>query len=73
MFTEEFLLALLKVQSNIGPNDFRELFGETKGQKLFNIFARESWNLVSFMFNKVNGEDREKLLAFVNLELKKHL
>jgi len=71
MFTEEQLLQLLKVQSNLYPKDFIELFGEDRGQHLFQIFARESWNLVSFLFNKVNGADREKLLRFINLKVEK--
>ena len=70
-FTEEELLRLLKVQSNIEPSDFRELFGEKKGSDLFRIFARDSWNLISFMFNKINGEDRDKLLKMINKELNK--
>jgi Fe-S cluster biosynthesis and repair protein YggX len=65
MFTEDQLLKLLKVQSNLSPKDFEDLFGE-RGRRLFNIFSRESWNLVSFLFNKVSGEDREKLLNHVN-------
>lgn len=67
--TEDQLLKLLKVQSNISPIDFENLFGD-RGRHLFNIFARESWNLVSFLFNKVNGEDREKLLNLVNERIK---
>ena len=69
-FTEEQLRGLFKVQSNIGPSDFRELFGEKKGSDLFRIFARDSWNLISFMFNKINGEDRDKLLKMINNYLK---
>ena len=65
-FTEEQLRGLFKVQSNIGPSDFRELFGEKKGSDLFRIFARDSWNLISFMFNKINGEDRNKILKMIN-------
>ena len=70
-FTEEELLRLVKVQSNIDPNDFRELFGEKRGSDLFRIFARDSWNLISFMFNKINGEDRDKLLKMINKYLNK--
>ena len=70
-FTEEELLRLVKVQSNIDPNDFRELFGENKGSDLFRIFAGDSWNLISFMFNKINGEDRDKLLKMINNYLNK--
>ena len=69
-FTEEQLRGLFKVQSNIGPSDFRELFGEKKGSDLFRIFARYSWNLISFMFNKINREDRDKLLKMINNYLK---
>ena len=70
-FTETQLLRLVKVQSNIDPSDFRELFGENKGSDLFRIFARDSWNLISFMFNKINGENRDKLLKMINKELNK--
>lgn len=68
MFKEDQLLSLLKVQSNLTPNDFKNLFGD-RGEYLFKIFARESWNLVSFLFNKVNGDDRQKLLDFVNSQI----
>lgn len=66
MFSEEELLQLLKVQSNISPKDFRELFGEDRSERLFPLFAEQGWNVVSFMFNCVNGDDRKKLLEFVN-------
>jgi len=69
MFKEEELLKLLKVQSNLTPKDFNKIFGD-RGDHLFRIFARESWNLISFLFNKVNGEDRKKLLDFVNNQIK---
>jgi len=65
MFSEDQLLKLLKVQSNLCPKDFISIFGD-RGHHLFNIFARENWNLISFLFNKVNGEDRENLLQFLN-------
>lgn len=68
MFTENQLLQLLKVQSNLNPKDFEKLFGD-RSEHLFRIFARESWNLVSFLFNKVNGEDRQKLLDYVNSQI----
>lgn len=68
MYTEGQLLSILKVQSNIKPADFRELFGD-RGDYLFNIYARESWNLISFLFNRINGEERKKLLDFVNLRI----
>lgn len=67
---EEELLQLLKIQSNITPGDFRKLFGEDRGDHLFQLFARDTWNLISFMFNKVNGEDRQRLLDFVNAKIK---
>ena len=69
-FTEEELRGLFKAQSNISPSDFEELFGEREGNRLFRIFARYSWNLISFMFNKINGEDRDKLLKMINNYLK---
>ncbi len=65
MFTEDQLLKFLKVQSNLSLKDFELLFGD-RAEHLFRIFARESWNLVSFLFNKINGEDRQKLLDHVN-------
>ena len=65
-FTEEQLRGLFKAQSNISPSDFEELFGEREGNRLFRIFARDSWNLISFMFNKINGEDRNKILKMIN-------
>ncbi|WP_281681851.1 hypothetical protein [Zunongwangia profunda] len=68
LLTEDKLLKVLRVQSNLNPNDFRELFGD-RGDHLFQLFARDSWNLISFLFNKVNGEEREKLIAFVNSKI----
>jgi len=70
-FTETQLLGLAKVQSKLGPRDFKELFGVKRGSDLFTIFARDSWNLISFMFNKINGEDRDKLLKMINNYLNK--
>ena len=70
-FTEEQLRGLFKVQSNISHSDFEELFGEDQGSYLFGIFASTGWNLISFMFNKINGEDRGKLLNMVNKYLNK--
>ena len=70
-FTETQLLRLAKVQSNVRPSNFRELFGKKKGTKLFRMYVEESWNLISFMFNKINEEDRDKLLNMVNRHLNK--
>lgn len=66
MFSEDNLLKLLQVQSNITPNCFAELYGEDKGRRLFSLFARDSWNLLSFLYNKVNGDDRAQLLELIN-------
>jgi hypothetical protein len=70
IFTEENFLKLLQVQSNLGPDDFDNVFGKKRGRSLFQLFARDSWNLISFMFNKVNGEDRKNLLEYINNKLK---
>lgn len=68
MITEELMLNLLKVQSNLSPKDFKRIYGE-RSDRLFQVFARENWNLVSFIFNKVNGEDRQKLIDYVNMKI----
>lgn len=68
MITEELLLKLMKVQSNLSPNDFKEVYGD-RSDYFFRIFARDSWNLVSFLFNKTNGEDRQKMIDYVNQKM----
>ena len=65
-FTEEELLRLLKVQSNLVSTDFKGLFGEEKGSYLFGVFASTGWNLISFMFKEINEEDRNKILKMIN-------
>ena len=69
MFTEELLLRLLKVQSNLTPKDFKQIFDKDRAEYYFQIFARDNWNLVSFLFNKINGEEREKLINYVNTKI----
>ena len=70
-FTETQLLGLFKVQSNIDPSDFRELFGEGQGDRLFKMFAKDSWNLLSFMFTNIDTEERYRLLKMINKYLNK--
>ena len=67
--SEEQFLKLLQVQSNLGQQDFEIIFGEDRGRSLFTLFARDSWNLISFMFNKINGEDRKELIQYVNARI----
>lgn len=62
---EENLLKLLKVQSNLTVNHFRDLFGEDRADRLFHLYSRNNWNLLHFLFNNVNGKDREALLKFI--------
>tara|TARA_R110000772_G_C13310310_1_gene440351 strand:- start:20581 stop:20793 length:213 start_codon:yes stop_codon:yes gene_type:complete len=64
-YTEDFLLKLLQVQSNLTPMDFKEMFGD-RGRNLFNLYAQNNWNLLHFFFNTVNGECRNKLLEYIN-------
>ena len=70
MFTEDELLKLLRIQSNLGPKEFCKIFGENRGRSLFQSFSRLNWNLVSFMFNSVNGDDRKNLIEYVNNKIK---
>ena len=65
-FTEEQLRRLFKVQSNISPSDFEELFGEEQGNSLFKMFAKDSWNLLSFMFTNIDTRERYRLLKMIN-------
>lgn len=69
MFSEQQLLILLKVQSNLSPRDFETLFGE-RGRDMFQLFAKNSWNLVSFIFNQISVEERAKVLSYVNEKAK---
>lgn len=64
--TEAQLLELLRVQSNLGPSDFESLFGIERGRDLFHLFSRNNWNLLHFLFNNINGEDRDKLIEYIN-------
>jgi len=70
-FTEEELLRLLKVQSNLVSTDFKGLFGKERGSYLFGVFASTGWNLISFMFKEINEEDRNKILKMINKYLNK--
>ncbi len=66
MFNENQLLELLRVQANITPQDFESLFGKDRGRILFNAYAQQNWNLVSFLFNNINGDERNILLNHIN-------
>lgn len=68
LVTEEQLLKLLKVQSNLCASDFTKIFG-IEGQRLFHLFSRNQWNLLHFAFNVVNGENRIKLLELINTKI----
>lgn len=70
MFTEEQLLKLLKVQSNLTPKDFKKLFPDLPHELLFRNFAMNNWNLLDFLFNKINGENREVLINYINKQIK---
>ena len=64
--TENQLLELLRVQSNLGPSDFKAIFGDSRGGDLFYLYSRNNWNLLHFLFNNVNGKDRENLIRYIN-------
>ena len=65
-FTEKELIRLAKVQLNISPSDFEELFGEDQGNSLFKMFVKNSRNLLSFMFTNIDTRERYRLLKMIN-------
>ena len=68
MYNEAQFLRLLQIGSNIGPAEFEGIFGD-EGRSLFQLFARDGHNMISFMFNKINGDNREKFINYINKNL----
>lgn len=63
--TEEILLKIFKIQSNLTPKDFQEI-GIDNHEHKFQLFARGNWNLLGFMFNQCRDSERKLLIDYLN-------
>lgn len=61
--TEERLLGMLRVQSNLTKQDFLDM---GLSERDFQIFAANGWNLLSTMFNNANGAVRKAIIDRLN-------